>query len=394
MLYKPSFAWYIYSYSANGCIFASSLVCACIQFRSAEIFSVRRDTEGSEILIYFNCDYTEGCHPNILKRLCETNMMQTVGYGEDEICDLARAKIRKACGREDVDVHFLVGGTQVNRTVIASILRPHQGVVAADTGHIAAHETGAIENSGHKVLTVQNTDCKISAAQVEELCRAHYADASFEHTVQPGMVYISNPTEFGTVYTRGELEALHAVCKARHLPLFIDGARLGAALYSPVCDYTLADMAHMCEVFTIGGTKMGLLFGEAAVFSAPELAKDFRYFIKQNGGMLAKGRLLGVQFYAAFKDGLYDRIGAEEVRLALRLRDGFRARGWTFLVESPSNQQFPILPDALIERLKPEFSCSHTQSFPNGMSAVRFCTSWATTDADIDALLDAVPINA
>ena len=253
-------------------------------------------------------------------------------------------------------MQFLVGGTQVNRTVIASILRPHQGVVAADTGHIAAHETGAIENSGHKVLTVPNTDGKIAAAQVEELCRAHYADASFEHTVQPGMVYISNPTEFGTVYTRGELEALHAVCKARHLPLFIDGARLGAALYSPVCDYTLADMAHMCEVFTIGGTKMGLLFGEAAVFSAPELAKDFRYFIKQNGGMLAKGRLLGVQ--------------------------------------SPSNQQFPILPDALIERLKPEFSCSHTQSFPNGMSAVRFCTSWATTDADIDALLDAVPINA
>ena len=394
MLYKPSFAWYIYSYSANGCIFGSLLVCACIQFRSAEIFSVRRDTEGSEILIYFNCDYTEGCHPNILKRLCETNMMQTVGYGEDEICDLARAKIRKACGREDVDVHFLVGGTQTNATVIAAILRPHQGALSADTGHINVHETGAIENSGHKVLTVPNTDGKIAAAQVEELCRAHYADASFEHTVQPGMVYISNPTEFGTVYTRGELEALHAVCKARHLPLFIDGARLGAALYSPVCDYTLADMAHMCDVFTIGGTKMGLLFGEAAVFSAPELAKDFRYFIKQNGGMLAKGRLLGVQFYAAFKDGLYDRIGAEEVRLALRLRDGFRARGWTFLVESPSNQQFPILPDALIERLKPEFSCSHTQSFPNGMSAVRFCTSWATTDADIDALLDAVPINA
>ena len=173
----------------------------------------------------------------------------------------------------------------------------------------------------------------------------------------------------------------------------MDGARLGAALHSPVCDYTLADMAHMCDVFTIGGTKMGLLFGEAAVFSAPELAKDFRYFIKQNGGMLAKGRLLGVQFYA-FKDGLYDRIGAEEVRLALRLRDGFRARGWTFLIESPSNQQFPILPDTLIERLAPEFSCSHTQSLPDGMSAVRFCTSWATTDADIDALLDAIPINA
>ena len=336
----------------------------------------------------------EGTHPAILQKLVETNLEKTGGYGLDPYCDAAKEKIKAACGCPEGEVFFLVGGTQTNTTVIASILRPWQGVLSAVSGHINCHETGAIENSGHKVLTVPNTDGKIAAAQVEELCRAHYADASFAHTVQPGMVYISNPTEFGTVYTRGELEALHAVCKARHLPLFIDGARLGAALYSPVCDYTLADMAHMCEVFTIGGTKMGLLFGEAAVFSAPELAKDFRYFIKQNGGMLAKGRLLGVQFYAAFKDGLYDRIGAEEVRLALRLRDGFRARGWTFLVESPSNQQFPILPDALIERLKPEFSCSHTQSFPNGMSAVRVCTSWATTDADIDALLDAVPINA
>ena len=342
----------------------------------------------------FESDYLEGAHPDVLRALIETNGEQTPGYGEDPHCEAARALLRERCELPEGEVQFLVGGTQVNRTVIASILRPHQGVIAADTGHIAAHETGAIENSGHKVLTVPNTDGKIAAGQVEELCRAHYADASFEHTVQPGMVYISNPTEFGTVYTRGELEALRAVCRARRLPLFIDGARLGAALNSPVCDYTLADMARMCDVFTIGGTKMGLLFGEAAVFSAPELAKDFRYFIKQNGGMLAKGRLLGVQFYAAFKDGLYDRIGAEEVRLALRLRDGFRDRGWSFLVESPSNQQFPILPDALIERIAPEFSCSHTQSFPNGMSAVRFCTSWATTDADIDALLDAIPINA
>ena len=352
MLYKPSFAWYIYSYSANGCIFASSLVCACIQFRSAEIFSVRRDTEGSEILIYFNCDYTEGCHPNILKRLCETNMMQTVGYGEDEICDLARAKIRKACGREDVDVHFLVGGTQTNATVIAAILRPHQGALSADTGHINVHETGAIENSGHKVLTVPNTDGKIAAAQVEELCRAHYADASFEHTVQPGMVYISNPTEFGTVYTRSELEALHAVCKARHLPLFIDGARLGAALYSPVCDYTLADMAHMCEVFTIGGTKMGLLFGEAAVFSAPELAKDFRYFIKQNGGMLAKGRLLGVQFAAALEQDLWLDMGRHANTQAQRIAAALSNLGVPMLVPSPTNQIFPILPDDQIAQLQ------------------------------------------
>ena len=345
-------------------------------------------------MIYFNSDYLEGAHPALLEKLNETNMVQTVGYGEDEYCAAAREKIKAACQAPEADVHFLVGGTQTNTTVIAAILRPWQGVLSAVSGHINCHEAGAIESTGHKVITLPTTNGKITAQQVRDYVEWHKHDESTEHIVQPGMVYISNPTEFGTVYTRGELEALHAVCKARHLPLFIDGARLGAALYSPVCDYTLADMAHMCEVFTIGGTKMGLLFGEAAVFSAPELAKDFRYFVKQNGGMLAKGRLLGVQFYAAFKDGLYDRIGAEEVRLALRLRDGFRARGWTFLVESPSNQQFPILPDALIERLKPEFSCSHTQSFPNGMSAVRFCTSWATTDADIDALLDAVPINA
>ena len=342
----------------------------------------------------FESDYLEGAHPDVLRALIETNGVQTPGYGEDTYCEAARSLLRERCALPEGEVHFLVGGTQVNRTVIAAILRAYQGVIAADTGHIAAHETGAIENSGHKVLTVPNMDGKLTAAQVEELCRAHYANASFEHTVQPGMVFISNPSEFGTVYTKNELEALYAVCRERRIPLFIDGARLGCALHSSVCDYTLAEMAHLCDVFTIGGTKMGLLFGEAAVFSAPELAKDFRYYIKQNGGMLAKGRLLGVQFLAAFKDGLYDRIGAEEVRLALRLRDGFRARGWSFLVESPTNQQFPILPDALIEKLAPEFSCSHTQSLPGGMSAVRFCTSWATTDADIDALLDAVPIRA
>ena len=342
----------------------------------------------------FTCDYEEGAHPAILKRLAETNFLKEPGYGYDEFSLAAKDKIREACGAPNAGVYFLIGGTQTNATVIDAVLRGYQGVVAANTGHVAVHEAGAIEFGGHKVLTVPQERGKVSAAVLNQSLLDIENDGSYEHMVHPGLVYISQPTEYGTLYTKAELEAIRAVCDEHKLPLFIDGARLGAALYSPVCDYTLADMAHMCDVFTIGGTKMGLLFGEAAVFSAPELAKDFRYFIKQNGGMLAKGRLLGVQFYAAFKDGLYDRIGAEEVRLALRLRDGFRARGWTFLVESPSNQQFPILPDALIERLKPEFSCSHTQSFPNGMSAVRFCTSWATTDADIDALLDAVPINA
>ena len=203
----------------------------------------------------FESDYLEGAHPDVLRALIETNGEQTPGYGEDPHCEAARALLRERCALPEGEVQFLVGGTQVNRTVIASILRPHQGVVAADTGHIAAHETGAIENSGHKVLTVPNTDGKIAAAQVEELCRAHYADASFEHTVQPGMVYISNPTEFGTVYTRGELEALHAVCKARHLPLFIDGARLGYALASPANDVSMKDLARLADVFYAGGTE-------------------------------------------------------------------------------------------------------------------------------------------
>ena len=338
----------------------------------------------------FESDYLEGAHPDVLRALIETNGEQTPGYGEDPHCEAARALLRERCALPEGEVQFLVGGTQVNRTVIASILRPHQGVVAADTGHIAAHETGAIENSGHKVLTVPNTDGKIAAAQVEELCRAHYADASFEHTVQPGMVYISNPTEFGTVYTRGELEALHAVCKARHLPLFIDGARLGAALYSPVCDYTLADMAHMCEVFTIGGTKMGLLFGEAAVFSAPELAKDFRYFIKQNGGMLAKGRLLGVQFDALFTDDLYFRIARHANIMAKKIHAIFEENGYSFLFDSPTNQQYPIMSDAELAELGKDFGYEYWERVDAAHSAVRFCASWATTQENVDALRAAV----
>ena len=338
----------------------------------------------------FESDYLEGAHPDVLRALIETNGEQTPGYGEDPHCEAARALLRERCELPEGEIQFLVGGTQVNRTVIASILRPHQGVVAADTGHIAAHETGAIENSGHKVLTVPNTDGKIAAAQVEELCRAHYADASFEHTVQPGMVYISNPTEFGTVYTRGELEALHAVCKARHLPLFIDGARLGAALYSPVCDYTLADMAHMCEVFTIGGTKMGLLFGEAAVFSAPELAKDFRYFIKQNGGMLAKGRLLGLQFDALFTDGLYQEISAHAIAMAEKLREAFTAKGYTYLAPNRTNQIFVIVPDAHLAKISEQFEYSYDQRIDATHSCVRFCTSWATKEENVDALIRCV----
>ncbi len=345
-------------------------------------------------MIYFNSDYLEGAHSAIMERLMETNMMQTIGYSEDEICASARKKIKAACHAPDADVHFLVGGTQTNTTVIASILRPWQGVLSAVTGHINCHETGAIESTGHKVITLPTDNGKITAKQIADYVEWHKHDESTEHIVQPGMVYISQPTETGMLYSKAELTEIYNICRAYGLPLYVDGARLGYGLVCDANDVTLPELARLCDVFYIGGTKVGALFGEAVVIMNPALKKDFRFMMKQRGGMLAKGRLLGVQFYAAFKDGLYDRIGAEEVRLALRLRDGFRARGWSFLVESPSNQQFPILPDALIERLAPEFSCSHTQSFPNGMSAVRFCTSWATTDADIDALLDAIPINA
>ena len=388
MLYKPSFAWYIYSYSTNGCIFASSLVCACIQFRSAEIFSVRRDTEGSEILIYFNCDYTEGCHPNILKRLCETNMMQTVGYGEDEICDLARAKIRKACGREDVDVHFLVGGTQTNATVIAAILRPHQGALSADTGHINVHETGAVEATGHKVLPLPSTpDGKITAEQVENAYLAHVNDASFEHMVQPKLVYISLPTENGGLYSKAELTALHDVCTRCGLYLFIDGARLGYGLCDEGNDLDLPAIASLCDAFYIGGTKVGALFGEALVLRHDALKEDFRYIAKQKGGRLAKGRLLGIQFLELFRDGLYFRLGAHADRLAVMLRDFCRARGLALPVASGTNQQFVTMPDYVLDELGKKYGFAYLRREDPSHSTVRFCTSWATREEDVRELM-------
>ena len=342
-------------------------------------------------MIRFDSDYMEGAHPAVLEALVRANRVQTPGYGEDEYCVRAAALIRERIGMPKAAVHFLVGGTQTNRTVIVSLLRPHQGAVAAETGHIAVHETGAIENSGHKVLPLPAHEGKLLASDVDALCQNHYADASFEHMVQPGLVYISNPTEIGTVYTRAELSSLYAVCRKWHMPLYIDGARLGCALVSDVCDYTLADMAGLCDAFTVGGTKLGALFGEAVVFTDPALAADFRYLIKQNGGMLAKGRLLGIQFEALLTDGLYESIASREVELALRLRKGLSDKGWDFLVDSPTNQQFPILPDALLETLSKDFGFSRWQSMGAGMTAVRFCTGWAAVPEQIEALLAAIP---
>ena len=320
----------------------------------------------------------------------ETNFEQTVGYGEDHYCEAARAAVRKAVGREDVDVHFLVGGTQANATVISSVLRPYQGVLCATTGHINVHETGAIEHGGHKVLALEAADGLLSAALIREAVEAHYAEDGPEHTVQPGMVYISFSSEVGTVYSLSQLREISAVCREYGLPLFIDGARMGYGLASEGCDVTLADIAALADVFYLGGTKQGALFGEAVVIVNDALKKDFRYCIKQNGGMLAKGRLLGIQFLTLFEDGLYFQLSEHAVSQAMRIRDAFESKGFGSLVQSPSNQQFPILDNATMERLSSDFLFSFWQKVDDTHTAVRFCTSWATRPEAVDALIAAL----
>lgn len=341
-------------------------------------------------MIQFQCDYSEGTHPRIIERLLQTNFEQTVGYGEDHYCDMARALIRKSCSSPDADVHFLVGGTQANATVISSVLRPHQGVVCADTGHINVHETGAIEHGGHKVLAIRADNGLLSADSVRETMLEHLQEDGPEHTVQPGMVYISFSSETGTVYSLSQLREIHTVCREFGLPLFIDGARMGYGLASEGCDVTLKDIAELADVFYIGGTKQGALFGEAVVITNEALKKDFRYMIKQNGGMLAKGRLLGIQFLCLFEDDLYLELSRHAVTQALRIRDAFASRGYAFLVESPSNQQFPILRNEDVVRLSSEFRFSVWKKIDSEHTAVRFCTSWATKAEAVDALIAAL----
>ncbi len=337
-------------------------------------------------MIYFNNDYSEGCHEKVLARLMETNLEQTLGYGEDEYCAAAAEKIRKKCGREDIAVHFLVGGTQANLTVIDAALRPHQGALGADTAHINVHETGAVEATGHKVLWVPHQDGKITAAQVAEVVHAHRTNGATEHTVQPKLVYLSQPTELGTLYTRAELEELSKTCRELGLYLFLDGARLGYGLEAKGNDVTLADIARLCDVFYIGGTKVGALFGEAVVIANPAINEDFRYLIKQHGGMLAKGRLLGVQFDALMEDDLYFKIAAYADRLADKLRQKMKEMGIPFLVESTTNQLFPILPDAVLEKLAEKYVFCEQERVDESHRAVRFCTSWATRVENVDML--------
>lgn len=338
-------------------------------------------------MIRFNCDYLEGTHPRIIEKLVETNFVQTPGYGEDEYCERAREVIKEKCGVPDAYVQFLVGGTQTNLTVIASALRPYQGVLAAHTGHIAVHETGAVEATGHKVLTLASDDGKITAAQVQEAVDAHWADESHEHIVQPGMVYISHPTENGTLYTKDELKALYETSKKLGLTVFLDGARLGYGLMSEGTDVTWKDIGAYTDVFYIGGTKVGALFGEAVVITNSSIAKDFRYMIKQRGGMLAKGRLLGIQFLTLLEDGLYEEIAAKAVKQAMRLKEAFLEKGYPLFYNSYTNQQFPIMPKQHLEQLREKYSFEMWATLDDEYSAVRFCTSWATKDENIDALI-------
>ncbi len=338
-------------------------------------------------MIKFDSDYLEGAHPRILDKIIESNLEQSAGYGEDKYSELARELIKKECRNSEVDVHFLVGGTQSNLTLIAAALRPHQGVIAADTGHISVHETGAVEATGHKILSVPSDDGKIYIDQVKNICEEHYSDVSREHSVQPGLVYISDPTELGTIYTKRELEELSGYCKSKGMYLFLDGARLGYALGTQDNDISLHELTVLCDAFYIGGTKVGALFGEAMIISDSYLKKDFRYIIKQRGGLLAKGRLLGLQFAALFEDRLYYEISEQANRLAMKIRGACEAKGFRFLSDSKTNQQFPILPDELLAKLNDDYSFSVWKKMPDGRTAVRICTSWATTEDAVVQLI-------
>ena len=337
-------------------------------------------------LLSFSCDYMEGALPEIMQRLAETNMESTPGYGLDSYCDSAKEKIRNACGAPEADIFFLVGGTQTNATVIDALLRSYQGVISADTGHVSVHEAGAIELSGHKVLTVPNTEGKISAAQIRELLEAYENDENREHIVMPGMVYLSQPTEFGTLYSKTELIEISALCREKHIPLYVDGARLAYALACPKNDVSLKDLAALCDVFYIGGTKCGALFGEAVVIPKHNTIPHFFTIIKQHGALLAKGRLLGLQFDTLFTNGLYEKLGIPAQNGAERIRQILIEKGYTLCFDSLTNQSFCIMEDRKLPRLAKHVSYGFWEKYDADHTIVRFATNWATRIEDVEKL--------
>ncbi|MBQ5608971.1 MAG: low specificity L-threonine aldolase [Rikenellaceae bacterium] len=340
-------------------------------------------------MFHFDSDYMEGAHPLILERLAEINFEKIGGYGNDDYCTSAAERIRKACGAPEADIRFLVGGTQTNATIIRSILRPYEGVVAADTGHIAVHESGAIEATGHKVLTIENIDGKLTAERLDAYLVRERSDENRDHAVWSGMVYISQPTELGTIYSRAELEALSEVCHRWGLPLFADGARLGYALAAPTADFTLEDMARLCDIFYIGGTKVGALMGEAVVVPRGEQIAHFTTLIKQQGALLAKGWLLGVQFDTLFTDNLYLDIARNAVYQAERMSSALVERGYELASPTLSNQIFLRLSPKQLEHLSTIATFS-TWERQTDCTIVRLATSWATTDKQIDDLINAL----
>ncbi len=339
-------------------------------------------------MISFESDYIQGAHEQVLKRLCETNMEQLTGYGNDKYCESAKAKIKAACARPDADVFLLVGGTQTNQIVIDTVLEPYQGVVSTYAGHVSSHEAGAIEFTGHKVLTVPHEQGKMKSGDLKKFLETFYGDENYDHMVFPGMVYISHPTEYGTLYSLEELTELSNICKQYEIPLYMDGARLGYALMSSGTDITLQEIARLCDVFYIGGTKVGALCGEAVVFTRGNAPKHFFTSIKQHGALLAKGRLLGVQFDALFTDDLYFRISRHAIEMADKMRAAFKEKGYTFFIETVTNQIFIVLENKKLQELSKEVATGFWERVDDDHTVVRFASSWATTEEDVDKLIE------
>lgn len=337
-------------------------------------------------MLSFVNDYSEGAHPKILERLTETNFEQLPGYGADAYCERAKEKIRSSIGCPEAEIFFLVGGTQTNQIVLDALLKPYEGVIAAASGHVNVHEAGAIEHGGHKVLTLAHREGKLDAGDVRTYLETFYADGNYEHMVFPGTVYISHPTEYGTLYTKAELAALHEVCAGYHIPLFLDGARLGYGLAAADTDVTLRDVAAL-DVFYIGGTKAGALCGEAVVFPHGGMPPHFLTIVKQHGALLAKGRLLGVQFDALFTDGLYEALGRHAVAAAERIRAALREKGYRLFCENPTNQIFVVLENSRIRELERYVALGFMEKYDDAHTVMRICTSWATRSEDVDALI-------
>ena len=350
-------------------------------------FAPRRDFFGGHKMLYFASDYMQSGHEAIFRRFLETSGEHLTAYGSDQYCQSAAEKIRLACACPEAEVRFLTGGTQTNQVAIDTLLTPWEGVVAAETGHVATHESGAIEWSGHKVLTLPQHLGKVDAGELRALLGAYESDANREHIVKPGMIYISHPTEYGTLYTRAELEALSSVCRDYHMPLYVDGARLAYGLAARDTDVTLPILAQYADAFYIGGTKCGALIGEALVFTKRNLPERFLTRLKQHGALLAKGWAAGLQFDVLFTDDLYGRLGADAIDMAEKLKAGLREKGYELYIDSPTNQQFIVADDALLARLSGQVAYGFWERLPDGRTVIRFATSWGTQPEEIDALL-------